>query len=54
VLVAWMGAPTRRVTGSAYVDLAVALLTAHGTDGYQTVWFYQRLSTACAKHGGRP
>ena len=39
-----------RTAGTAYVDLAVALLTARGTDGYQTVWFYQRLSAACAKH----
>jgi hypothetical protein len=40
-----------RTDGTAYVDLAVQLLTARGTDGYQTVWFYQRLSDACAKHG---
>ena len=39
-----------RTAGTAYVDLAVALHTARGTDGYQTVWFYQRLSAACAKH----
>ena len=39
-----------RTAGIAYVDLAAALLTARGTDGYQTVWFYQRLSAACAKH----
>jgi hypothetical protein len=39
-----------RTAGTAYVDLAVALLTARGTDGYQIVWFYQRLSAACAKH----
>ena len=43
--------PDLRTAGTAYVDLATALLTAHGTDGYQTVWFYQRLSAACAKHG---
>ena len=43
--------PDLRTAGTAYVDLAVALLTARGTDGYQTVWFYQRLSLACAKHG---
>ena len=43
--------PDLRTAGTAYVDLAVALLTARGTDGYQTVWFYQRLSAACAKHG---
>jgi hypothetical protein len=38
------------------VDLAVRLLTARGTDGYETVWFYQRLAAACAKEshpGGR-
>jgi hypothetical protein len=40
-----------RNAGTAYVDLAVQLLTARGTDGYETVWFYQRLSAACAKHG---
>jgi hypothetical protein len=39
-----------RTAGTAYVDLATALLTARGTDGYQTVWFYQRLSAACAQH----
>jgi hypothetical protein len=42
--------PDLRTAGTAYVDLAVALLTARGTDGYQTVWFYQRLSAACAQH----
>jgi hypothetical protein len=42
--------PDLRTAGTAYVDLAVALLTARGTDGYQTVWFSQRLSAACAKH----
>ena len=39
-----------RTAGTAYVDLAVALHTARGTDGYETVWFYQRLSADCAKH----
>ena len=43
--------PDLRNAGTAYIDLAVALRTARGTDGYQTVWFYQRLSAACAKHG---
>jgi hypothetical protein len=43
--------PDLRNAGTAYVDLAVALHTARYTDGYQTVWFYQRLSAACAKHG---
>ena len=42
--------PDLRNAGTAYIDLAVALRTARGTDGYQTVWFYQRLSAACAKH----
>jgi hypothetical protein len=42
--------PDLRTDGTAYVDLAVALRTARGTDGYQTVWFYQRLSASCAKH----
>ena len=42
--------PDLRNAGTAYVDLAVQLLTARATDGYQTVWFYQRLSAACAKH----
>ena len=42
--------PDLRNAGTAYVDLATALRTAQGTDGYQTVWFYQRLSAACAKH----
>jgi hypothetical protein len=42
--------PDLRTAGTAYVDLAVALRTARGTDGYQTVWFYQRLSAACAQH----
>jgi hypothetical protein len=43
--------PDLRTAGTDYVDLAVHLLTARGTDGYQTVWFYQRLSAACARHG---
>ena len=44
--------PDLRNAGTAYVDLAVRLLHARGgTDGYETVWFYQRLSLACAKHG---
>jgi hypothetical protein len=43
--------PDLRTAGTAYVDLAVALRTARGTDGYETVWFYQRLSAACVNHG---
>ena len=42
--------PDLRTAGTGYVDLAVQLLTARGTDGYQTVWFYQRLSAACTRH----
>jgi hypothetical protein len=42
--------PDLRNAGTAYVDLAMQLSDARYTDGYQTVWFYQRLSAACAKH----
>ena len=42
--------PDLRNAGTAYVDLAMALSDARYTTGYQTVWFYQRLSAACAKH----
>jgi hypothetical protein len=45
------GWPDLRTDGTAYADLAVQLLNARGTDGYETVWFYQRLSAACTKHG---
>jgi hypothetical protein len=43
--------PDLRTAGTAYADLAIQLHHARYTDGYQTVWFYQRLSAACAKHG---
>ena len=43
--------PDLHAAGTSYVDLAVLLLTARGTDGYEAVWFYQRLATACARHG---
>jgi len=43
--------PDLRIAGTAYVDLAIQLPKARYTDGYQTVWFYQRVSAACAKHG---
>ena len=43
--------PDLRNAGTAYVDLAMRLPDARYTTGYQTVWFYQRLSAACAKHG---
>jgi hypothetical protein len=44
--------PDLRAAGMAYVDLVVALETARA-DGCQAVWFYQRLSLACARHGGK-
>ena len=44
--------PDLRNAGTAYVDLAVQLPTARYTDGYQTVWFWQRLAAACAHHKG--
>jgi len=34
------------------IDLTTQLLKAHNTDGYETVWFYQRLSAACANTQG--
>ena len=40
-----------RTAGTAYTDLLTQLRTARGTDGYEAVWFYQRLSSACAWHG---
>jgi len=43
--------PDLRTAGTAYADLATQLRTARGTDGYQAVWSYQRLSAACARHG---
>jgi hypothetical protein len=42
--------PDLRIAGTSYVDLAVKLRTAR-SDGYETVWFYQRLSAACTRHG---
>ena len=44
--------PDLRNAGTAYVDLATQLPTARYTDGYQTVWFWQRLAAACANHKG--
>ena len=45
--------PDLCTAGTAYVDLAMQLSTARGTDGYKTVWFYQRLSAVCAHHGNQ-
>jgi len=38
---------------TAYVDLAVALRTARGIDGYQTVWFSQRSAIGQPRPAGR-
>src|SRR5262249_1318525 len=43
--------PELRAAGTAYLDLLVKLRDARRTDGYEAIWFYQRLSHACAKHG---
>ena len=43
--------PDLRAAGTAYVDLAIKLLSPHYTDGYETVSRYQRLAAACSKHG---
>ena len=44
--------PDLRTAGNAYIDLAIQLHKARGgTDGYQAVTLYQRLSAACARHG---
>jgi hypothetical protein len=40
-----------RLAGTAYADLLTQLRTSRGTDGYEAVWFYQRLTAACARHG---
>jgi hypothetical protein len=42
--------PDLRFSGLAYIEIATKLLTTHAYGG-ETVWFYQRLSAACAKHG---
>jgi hypothetical protein len=43
--------PDLRTAGTSYLDLAMQLRAARGTDGYETVWFYQRLDAACIRHG---
>jgi len=45
--------PDVRAAGVSYVELIVKLQDG-GADGYETVWFYQRLSRACARHGWKP
>ena len=42
--------PGLRLSGLAYAEIATQLLATHAYGG-ETVWFYQRLSAACAKHG---
>jgi hypothetical protein len=42
--------PNLRLSGLAYVEIATQLLATHAYGG-ETVWFYQRLSATCAKHG---
>ena len=42
--------PDLRISGLAYVRIATKLLTTHAYGG-ETVWFYERLSAACAEHG---
>ena len=44
--------PDLRAAGTSYVDLAIKLRRPQYTDGYETISYYQRLSAACAKHGG--
>lgn len=43
--------PDLRADGMAYADLAIKLRTARDTDGSEAIWFYERRSGACAKHG---
>jgi hypothetical protein len=42
--------PDLRTSGLAYVEIATKLHSTHAYGG-ETVWFIQRLSAACAKHG---
>ena len=42
--------PDLRFSGMAYADFAALLLIKPGYGG-ETVWFYERLADACAKHG---
>jgi len=40
-----------RLAGTAYVDIATALVRVRQAYGGETVWFYERLSAACSEHG---
>jgi hypothetical protein len=42
--------PDLRISGLAYTGIATKLLSMHAYGG-ETVWFYERLAAACAKHG---
>lgn len=42
--------PDLRISGVTYVDIATELLKTRAYGG-ETVWFYERLATTCAKHG---
>jgi hypothetical protein len=42
--------PDLQGAGMSYIDLAIKLRTMRYTDGYEAVWFYQRLSVACSRH----
>ena len=42
--------PKLRISGLAYVEIATQLRETPAYGG-ETVWFYQQLSAACAKHG---
>jgi hypothetical protein len=37
-------------TRARHYAIGGVMVTARGTDGYQTVWSYQRLSATCAEH----
>jgi hypothetical protein len=43
--------PDLRAAGTAYVDFVAQVTATPSTDGYEAVWFTQRLSAACARHG---
>jgi len=47
----WFSCPPGTGRETPASGLAMQLRHARYTDGYQTVWFYQRLSAACARHG---
>jgi len=42
--------PDLRTAGTAYTDIAQALHASPSAYGGETVWFYERLATACSRH----